>query len=98
MQSIRLSVVSGETKGRIGVFSLGRNHFNTMNKRDLPEIRCPYCNKLIARGEALDMEFRCGRCKNFFILRAARLNDEGRGASLQETPCLQPANHSIPRS
>lgn len=27
MQSIRLSVVSGETKGRIGVFSLGRNHY-----------------------------------------------------------------------
>lgn len=41
-----------------------------MNKRDLPEIRCPYCNKLIARGEALELEFRCGRCKNFFILRA----------------------------
>lgn len=43
-----------------------------MNKRDLPEIRCPHCNKLIARGEALDMEFKCGRCKTFFILRATR--------------------------
>lgn len=94
MQSIRLSVVSGETKGRIGVFSLGRNHFNTMNKRDLPEIRCPYCNKLIARGEALDMEFRCGRCKHFFILRATRpdpeLHDGPHGVSYgrttQQTP------------
>ncbi|WP_296304769.1 Com family DNA-binding transcriptional regulator [uncultured Desulfovibrio sp.] len=43
-----------------------------MNKRDLPEIRCPHCNKLIARGEALDMEFKCGRCKTFFILRGTR--------------------------
>lgn len=47
-----------------------------MNKRELPEIRCPYCNKLIARGEALELEFRCGRCKNFFILRAARSSSE----------------------
>lgn len=76
---------------------MGRNHYNTMNKRDLPEIRCPYCNKLIARGEALELEFRCGRCKNFFILRAVRPNGEGRGASLQGTPCLQSANHTIRR-
>ncbi|WP_302260427.1 Com family DNA-binding transcriptional regulator [Desulfovibrio piger] len=47
-----------------------------MNKRDLPEIRCPYCNKLIAKGEAVELEFRCGRCKNFFILRATRPNSE----------------------
>ena len=47
-----------------------------MNKRDLPEIRCPYCNKLIAKGEAVELEFRCGRCKNFFILRAERPDSE----------------------
>ncbi|HJB65177.1 MAG TPA: Com family DNA-binding transcriptional regulator [Candidatus Mailhella merdavium] len=45
----------------------------------MPEIRCPYCNKLIAKGEAVELEFRCGRCKNFFILRAARPGSERPG-------------------
>ncbi len=45
-----------------------------------------------------DLLFKCPRCGAFTILRAARPNGEGRGASLQETPCLQPANHSSPRS
>lgn len=47
-----------------------------MNKRELPEIRCPYCNKLIAKGEAAELELRCGRCKSFFILRATRPDAE----------------------
>ena len=47
-----------------------------MTKRELPEIRCPYCNKLIAKGEAAELEFRCGRCKTFFILRATRPHSE----------------------
>lgn len=46
--------------------------------RELPEIRCPECNKLVAKGVAIDMQFRCPRCKTFFTLRAVRPNEECR--------------------
>lgn len=49
-----------------------------MNIADLPEIRCPNCNKVIARGvlEMGLMELQCHttRCKTMVILRALRPN------------------------
>lgn len=40
------------------------------------EIRCRHCNKLLARGEAIYMEFKCSRCGAYTILRAIRPNIE----------------------
>lgn len=65
--------VSGETAGRIGGFSLGRNDFKPIMQKDvLEEIRCRHCGKLLARGQAKIMEFKCPRCGAFTILRAMR--------------------------
>lgn len=38
------------------------------------EVRCPKCGKLLAKGVALCMEFKCERCKTYYILRASRPN------------------------
>jgi phage FluMu protein Com len=45
-----------------------------MQRGDLQEVRCPQCGKLLARGAAVEMQFKCTRCKTYFILRAERPN------------------------
>jgi Mu-like prophage protein Com. len=49
-----------------------------MNFDDLPEIRCPKCNKIIARGvlEKGLLELKCytTRCGTKILLRASRPN------------------------
>lgn len=54
----------------------------TMEKKELPEVRCPHCNKLLAKGFPVMMEFRCPRCKKHFTLRAIepQLKSEKTGA------------------
>jgi phage FluMu protein Com len=47
-----------------------------MKKEGLQEIRCPQCDKLLARGQAVEMQFKCARCKTYFILRAERPSPE----------------------
>lgn len=42
----------------------------------LDDIRCPHCHKLLARGQALEMKFKCPRCGTFFVLRATRPSSE----------------------
>ncbi|MDR3361671.1 MAG: Com family DNA-binding transcriptional regulator [Desulfovibrio sp.] len=42
----------------------------------MQDIRCPECGKLLARGEALELQLKCPRCKIYFILRAERPNAE----------------------
>ncbi|MDR1946358.1 MAG: Com family DNA-binding transcriptional regulator [Desulfovibrio sp.] len=49
-----------------------------MQQEILHEVRCPQCGKLLARGEAVEMQFKCSRCKSYFTLRAARPNREPR--------------------
>lgn len=41
-----------------------------MQKDNLDEIRCCHCGKLLAKGRAKEMEFKCPRCGAFTILRA----------------------------
>lgn len=43
-----------------------------MRKEVLEEIRCCQCGKLLAKGQARVMEFKCPRCGAFTILRAMR--------------------------
>lgn len=43
-----------------------------MRKEILEEIRCCHCGKLLAKGQAKEMEFKCPRCGAFTIVRAAR--------------------------
>ena len=43
-----------------------------MDLQELPEIRCPNCGRLLARGEARIMQFKCTRCKSYVLLRAER--------------------------
>ena len=50
-----------------------------MQKEALEEIRCCHCGKLLARGQASVMEFKCPRCGAFTILRAMR-------------PCSEPSD------
>ena len=47
-----------------------------MQRGDLHEVRCPQCGKLLARGDAVEMQFKCPRCKTYFVLRATRPNQE----------------------
>ncbi|HIX41363.1 MAG TPA: Com family DNA-binding transcriptional regulator [Candidatus Desulfovibrio intestinigallinarum] len=47
-----------------------------MRKDILEEIRCCQCGKLLAKGQARVMEFKCPRCGAFTILRATRPGTE----------------------
>ena len=73
MQSIRLSVSSLARQAHDKRIFLGAQHFlPIMQKEVLEEIRCRHCGKLLARGQAKIMEFKCPRCGAFTILRAMR--------------------------
>lgn len=50
-----------------------------MRKEELEEIRCCHCGKLLAKGQAREMEFKCPRCGAFTIVRAVR-------------PCSEPSD------
>lgn len=41
-----------------------------MQKNELEEIRCCRCGKLLAKGRAEVMEFKCPRCGAFILVRA----------------------------
>ena len=41
-----------------------------MQKNELEEIRCCRCGKLLAKGRAEVMEFKCPRCGAFTLVRA----------------------------
>ena len=74
MRSIRLCVYLRDQR-TLGVYTLGHNPIHIMQKI-LEDVRCPHCRKLLARGQALEMEFKCPRCGTFFVLRAMRPSSE----------------------
>ncbi|WP_368506117.1 Com family DNA-binding transcriptional regulator [uncultured Desulfovibrio sp.] len=45
-----------------------------MQREDLPDIKCPRCHRLLARGTAVFMELYCRHCKVYVILRATSPN------------------------
>ncbi|WP_407844843.1 Com family DNA-binding transcriptional regulator [Desulfovibrio falkowii] len=49
------------------------------------DIRCPNCGRLLARGQAVCMEFKCPRCGRYLTVRATRPNLAGHRASQAET-------------
>ncbi|MGE4310303.1 Com family DNA-binding transcriptional regulator [Desulfovibrio sp.] len=40
------------------------------------EIRCQRCGRLLAKGQAKEMEFKCPRCGAYTIVRATRPSSE----------------------
>ncbi|MDD2967666.1 MAG: Com family DNA-binding transcriptional regulator [Desulfovibrionaceae bacterium] len=38
---------------------------------NLTEIRCTHCHRLLAKGEARHIEFKCPRCGAYTIVRTA---------------------------
>ncbi|MGE4263271.1 Com family DNA-binding transcriptional regulator [Humidesulfovibrio sp.] len=48
------------------------------------EIRCGKCNRLLAKGEALDLAIKCPRCGATNHVRATSPDIEGQGASNKE--------------
>lgn len=42
---------------------------------ELPEVRCPYCNKLFFKGYIWVVEVKCPRCKNVVNLQVLNLKD-----------------------
>ena len=40
------------------------------------EIRCGHCNKMLAKGTALDLSIKCPRCGTINIMRARRPGSE----------------------
>ena len=86
MQSFRLSV-SLRDRHRVGVYVMGRNPLSIMRQL-LDDVRCPHCRKLLARGRALEMEFKCPRCGAYLTLRAERPSSEphdGQRSSLNDS-------------
>lgn len=73
MQSIRL-VVSARP-AQLRRLRVGAQPNHTM-QQILDDVRCPHCRKLLARGTALEMEFKCPRCGTYFVLRATRPSSE----------------------
>ena len=72
-QSIRLSCRLGRDKRHDRQIFVGVQRFYPiMQKEVLEEIRCRHCGKLLAKGQASVMEFKCPRCGAFTILRAER--------------------------
>jgi len=49
------------------------------------DIRCGNCNKLLARGQALDLTIKCPRCGAINHVRAQSPKLEGQRATREET-------------
>ncbi len=48
------------------------------------EIRCGKCNRLLAKGEALNLAIKCPRCGTINHVRATSRNSEGSRAPGKE--------------
>ena len=51
------------------------------------EIRCGHCGKLLAKGQAASLEFKCPRCGAYTIVRAERPDYELRDGHLRSSRC-----------
>lgn len=90
-QSIRLHFALGRAQNEYQEDAGGATIRSAM-KKELKEIRCCHCCKLLAKGEALELEIKCPRCGAYTILRAARPKHELRD-SLNEgkdADCREP--------
>ena len=52
---------------------------------NLPEVRCPHCNKLFFRGLVWVVEVKCPRCKNVVNLQVLNLRDRIKQAKQKQT-------------
>ncbi|WP_417022694.1 Com family DNA-binding transcriptional regulator [Bilophila wadsworthia] len=63
---------------------------------EIKEIRCPHCNRLLAKGEATHIEIKCPRCGAYTILSAGSANFAGRRASSEAYHAPQTLSPSRP--
>jgi phage FluMu protein Com len=52
---------------------------------NLPEVRCPHCNKLFFRGLVWVVEVKCPRCKEKVNLQVLNLRDRIKQAKQKQT-------------
>ncbi|WP_460032470.1 Com family DNA-binding transcriptional regulator [Megalodesulfovibrio paquesii] len=57
------------------------------SSRDMDQIRCGQCNKLLAKGEALNLAIKCPRCGAMNHVRAASPRQEAREAPTGAGKC-----------
>ena len=65
---------------------------------EIKEIRCPHCNRLLAKGEALYLELKCPRCGAYTILRATSAKSAGREPLFEVSHALQAVSPTTPQS
>nr|DAR59361.1 MAG TPA: hypothetical protein [Caudoviricetes sp.] len=58
-----------------------------MQKDKREEIRCCHCGKLLAKGQAREMEFKCPRCGAYTVLRAERPDSEPPDGQCRSCDC-----------
>uniref|UniRef100_UPI00345C381D Com family DNA-binding transcriptional regulator n=1 Tax=uncultured Bilophila sp. TaxID=529385 RepID=UPI00345C381D len=51
------------------------------------EIRCGHCNKMLAKGTALDLSIKCPRCGTINTMRATRPGSEPRDGHAEQSFC-----------
>jgi phage FluMu protein Com len=45
------------------------------NKSKLRDVRCPYCDRLLYRGEVVMVQIKCPRCKNVILHQVLSLKE-----------------------
>lgn len=65
---------------------------------EIKEIRCPHCNRLLAKGEALYLELKCPRCGAYTILRATSAKSAGREPLFEVSHAPQAVSPTTPQS
>ncbi|NDV18284.1 Com family DNA-binding transcriptional regulator [Pseudodesulfovibrio sp. JC047] len=49
------------------------------------EIRCGNCNRLLAKGQAVNLQIKCPRCGTLNHLKATSINIESQRASTEDS-------------
>ena len=65
---------------------------------EIKEIRCPHCNRLLAKGEATHIEIKCPRCGAYTILRASSAKSAGREPLFEVSHAPQAVSPATPQS
>ena len=65
---------------------------------EMKEIRCPHCNRLLAKGEAAYLELKCPRCGAYTILRASSAKPAGREPLFEVSHAPQAVSPATPQS
>lgn len=86
MRSIRLSCLGRETVTGYADIARGATLLHVMQE-ERREIRCAHCGKLLAKGQATSLEFKCPRCGAYTIVRAERPDREPQDGHSRSNLC-----------